>query len=71
MRISPPVWQLLRVAFIVVSFGSFGISIYTGRWSVFAAWWVVCLLIFVTRFFLALFSGSAHSGSGASRETLR
>ena len=71
MRISSPVWQLLRLAFIVVSFGSFGISLYTGRWSVFAAWWVVCLLIFVTRFFLALFSGRAHSGSGVSRENVR
>jgi len=29
------------------------------------------LLIFVTRFFLALFSGRAQSGSGASRETVR
>jgi hypothetical protein len=65
------VWQLLRVSFIVCSFGSLGISLYTGHWSVFGAWWVVCLLVFATRFFLALFAGRAHSCSGVSRENVR
>jgi hypothetical protein len=71
MRISPPVWQVLRAAFIVCSIGSLAISLYTGHWSVFGVWWVVCLLVFATRFFLALFSGRAHNGSGVSRESVR
>jgi hypothetical protein len=71
MKTPPQTRRFLRVLFIVCSFASLGVSLYTGDWNIFGAWWVVCLLIFAVCFLLALFGGRAHNGSGTSNENVR
>ena len=71
MRISSQTQRFLRVLFIMCSFASFGVSLYTGDWRIFGACWVVCLLIFAVCFLLALFGGRAQTGSGSSHENVR
>ena len=57
--------------FIMCSFASLAVSLYTGDWRVFGVCWVVCLLIFGVCFLLALFDGRAQTGSGTSHESVR
>jgi hypothetical protein len=71
MKLPPQARRFLRVLFIMCSFASLGVSLYTGDWRVFGAWWVVCLLIFAVCFLLALFGGRGQTGSGTSHENVR
>jgi len=66
-----PLQRFLRTLFIVCSFASLAVSLYTGNWNIFGAWFLVCLLGFITCLVLTLINGRAPVENGGSDENGR
>ncbi len=67
---SPTRW--IRPALVILcSFASLGLSLSTGNWYIFGAWWLVCLLAFPVCFIIALLKGNARVKSETSNENIR